>query len=308
MNHELSVVIVTWNSEDVVGDLLRSLKAGLGRIKSVAVIVVDNASSDATVEVVRSTFPSAICVQLEENRGYAAGVNAGISRSNGGHVLVLNPDIRVSPDAIQRLLNRLQSSEDVGIVVPVITRPSGELIYSLRRAPTIMRSLGDNLLGGKISGRLPALSELVRRPESYREATFAAWATGAAMLIGDACLEDVGPWEEGFFLYSEETDFCLRAGDADYRLVLEPDAHVQHLGGEYRVSPQLYSLLICNRIRLVAKRQGRGVAFAHWLFAVCGEAMRSLTKGSVHRAAVAALLSRRSRPIQIRDAALLGGV
>ena len=117
------------------------------------------------------------------------------------------------------------------------------LLRSLRRRPTVLRAWGESLLGGERAGRFSPLGELVLDDDSYERAGPADWATGAAMLVSAECLRDVGAWDESYFLYSEETDFALRAWDAGYRLVYVPAAHAVHLEGESHTSPALYALL-----------------------------------------------------------------
>jgi GT2 family glycosyltransferase len=110
------------------------------------------------------------------------------------------------------------------------------------------------------------------------------------MAISRECLEAVGPWDDRYFLYSEETDYALRAGDHGYRLQLAPQAACEHATGDSHTSPLLWALLVVNRWRLFAVRHGAPHAELFRLALLLGEALRATTGSPVHRAAVASLL------------------
>lgn len=124
----------------------------------------------------------------------------------------------------------------------------------------------------------------------YRRPTRADWATGALMALSADCLAACGAWDESFFLYSEETEYCLRARDHGYATQLEPTAEAVHLGGDSQVSPRLWTLLTLNRVRLYGRRHG-AVATACFRGAVfLREASRAALGRKASRAAAAALL------------------
>jgi GT2 family glycosyltransferase/glycosyltransferase involved in cell wall biosynthesis len=286
---DLIVALVTYNSQAVLGECLASLQAAADRVGPWSLVVADNASTDGSVTLVEQLRPSAPVVRLPRNLGYAAGVNAAIAAAPGhGPVLVLNPDVRLEPEALVRMLRAL-GHPGVGIAVPRIENAAGRLQQSLRREPTVLRALGQALLGER-SGRIPSLGETVIRGGAYRRPVTADWATGAVMLISRACLDAVGPWDESYFLYSEETDFALRARDAGFALRHVPDAGAVHLGGESESSPRLWSILTVNRVRLYRRRHGQTAAAAFAGAVLLGEAIRCMTGDGRHRAAVRALL------------------
>ncbi|SDC92092.1 glycosyltransferase [Actinokineospora iranica] len=292
----VAVVIVTYNSAEVVGDCLRALPAALDGVADARVVVVDNASTDGTAEVVAAADPDAKIVVRAGNDGFAAGVNTGVAHALGCDVLVLNADIRLSPGSVATL--RAAVGPGVGVVAPRLTDVDGRVQHSLRRAPTVARSLGEAVLGGARAGRIAALGETVTNPAAYERARTVDWATGAAWLVTRECLEAVGPLEERYLLYSEETDFMLRAGAAGFRTRYEPAAHAVHLGGEVLTSPRLWSLLVTNKVRLHRERHGRGAAALMWLAAVLNNLPRAL-RGSAtarHRAALRGLLRQRRWP------------
>ena len=151
----------------------------------------------------------------------------------------------------------------------------GAVLRSLRREPTVLRAVGEAVVGGERAGRYRHWGEVVSDPDSYTHAKEADWATGAAMLVSRECLAAVGPWDESFFLYSEEVDFALRARDRGFRLRYEPAAGAVHLGGESGIDPALWALLTRNRIRLYRARHGRVRTAAFTGAVVLNEAVRA---------------------------------
>lgn len=280
----VTAVVVTHNSGRVIEGCLRSLCDQDGLVDRT--IVVDNESHDDTLEVIRRVAPGAEIVPMGRNAGYAAAVNAGVERSKGS-VLVLNPDVRLQSGCVAALLEVLEQPA-TGIVVPMLRGPGGDLRYSLRREPMIRRALGEAVLGGHLAGRV-GLGEMITAPARYSAPTEADWASGAVMLISDACLAEVGPWDESYFLYSEETDFALRARDAGWSLRYTPAARAVHIEGDFQQSPELWALLVNNRVAHYRARHGRLRAMPFRVALVLGEMLR--WRDPVRRAALAALLS-----------------
>jgi GT2 family glycosyltransferase len=289
MRAPVRLAVVTFNSARVLPALLDSLPAACDGV-AWELVVADNASSDDGLDIVGARLPGARIVRMGRNAGYAAAVNAAAAApGDWGALLVLNPDVRLAPGAVGRLLAAL-AAPGTGIAVPRLSGEDGRLALTLRRRPTVARALGEALLGGTRAGRVPALGELVVDPAAYRRAGTFDWASGAAMCISRACFSAAGPWDESFLLYSEETEFALRAADAGYALRYEPAAGGVHLGGEAHVSARLWSLLTTNRVRLYARRHGRVAAALFWAAVVVGEGVRAAAGRRASRAALAALL------------------
>ncbi|MBD8870484.1 glycosyltransferase family 2 protein [Nocardioides donggukensis] len=284
---DVAVVMVTWNSAEHLPVALASLEAGLRGLRW-RLVVADNDSADDTVAVVRRLAPDAAIVHTGRNAGYAAGLNLAIDRAGEADaVLCLNPDVRLEPDCVRTMVEAAQHP-GVGIVAPRLVDEQGRLHRSLRREPRVTRALGEALIGGSRAGRFGITGEVITRPEAYESGRDVDWATGAVLLVTSACQRATGPWDESFFLYSEETDYALRARDAGYTVRYCPEAVAMHVGGDSGVSSRLYALLTVNRIRLYGMRHGR---LPTWLFrgaVVLGELVRS--RRPVHRAALRAVV------------------
>lgn len=252
---DCAVIIVTYNSANYVTKLLDSIPAAADGL-SVRVVVVDNDSTDETVQVVK-LHEDVVCVEAGGNLGYAGGINVG--RMHAGEyesLLILNPDLVLDPGSIREMWMGLDDPH-VGIIVPALREDSGRLSPSLRRHPTLARTLGESLFGDHFGWRPEFLSEIVRRESDYTYRHPVDWATGAAMLISWNCDRAVGPWDEKFFLYSEEVDYAARARKAGFRVDFMPRATMRHRGGGSGQSDALTALMAVNRIRLFEKYRKR---------------------------------------------------
>jgi N-acetylglucosaminyl-diphospho-decaprenol L-rhamnosyltransferase len=256
----VALIVVTYRSFGHLPDFLNCIPGAISGVDGVRVVVVDNDSDDGTSEFAEAHDIVSEVVQLGENLGYAAGINAGISHvPNCDAYFVLNPDVRLSHGCLETLLKHLEAP-GIGICVPRLHDEHGQLLFSLRREPTILRELGEAILGGHRAGRWPLIGSTFVNPNTYEKAAIADWATGGAMLISGQCGEQVGPWDESFFLYEEEVDFSLRARDLGFSLAYVPGATATRIIGEGS-SPELRALSRVNRIRLFRRRNGAFLGF-----------------------------------------------
>jgi N-acetylglucosaminyl-diphospho-decaprenol L-rhamnosyltransferase len=288
----VAVVVVTYNSAGLIEDLVASLEPGLGDLDW-HLTVADNASTDETIAEIKEHAPFARLVETGRNAGYAAGINAAVAAADPfDAVLVLNPDIRLLPGCVPELLSALRRRA-AGIAVPRLCRANGDFSPSLRREPTLLRAAADALVGGNRAGRLAVLGETVTDRRVYETETETDWAEGSILLVDRACWERCGPWDESFFLYSEETDFALRARDSGFRLVYTPRARARHLEGDSATSPPLWALLTLNRVRLYRRRHRLPAAVVYWALVLLREAARAARGNPCSRAAARALVSPR---------------
>ncbi|GAA0968053.1 glycosyltransferase family 2 protein [Acrocarpospora macrocephala] len=288
----VAVVIVTYNSASVLGSCLASLPDGAKGVELAEIVVADNASTDDSLAIAALAEVPVTPVQLGRNAGYAAAVNAGIAAldlDTLDAVYVLNPDCRLPPESIAPLVRALDRP-GVGISVPKMVNPDGSLQPSLRRMPTVGRAVIEAVIGGGRAGRIGRLGELITDPREYVKAGPVVWATGAAMLISVPAIRAVGPWDESFLLYSEETEFALRAADLGWSLWYEPAALIEHIGGDSGVNPTLAALLLVNKVKLFRRRRGPLAGAAYYLVVLAGESVRALAGRRVSQKSVLWLL------------------
>jgi GT2 family glycosyltransferase len=295
----ITIVVVSFNSASLLPDFFASLPQALEGIRETEVVLADNDSTDGSIEVARREWPDVTVVALPRNLGYSAGINAAVAAARPADaILISNDDIRFRPGSIRRLLDHL--TPPFGIVVPRLIDSDGTLLKSLKREPSVLRVLGEALLGGDRSGRISLLGEVVQDPDAYRRPTEAAWASGCALLIDRLCWDAVGPWDESFFLYAEDIDFALRAGDRGFRLRLVPEAEAVHLVGPSHENPRLWAMSVWNRYRVFRRRHGILRSTAYRVALIVNEALRAALGRKVHRAGLGALLSARFRPEEVR--------
>lgn len=288
---DCALVVVTYNSARHIERLLDSVPASTEGLRT-RCIVVDNASSDETVEIVRAR-PEVVIVEAGGNLGYAGAFNLGRAHAGpSASLLILNPDLILERGTIARLYEAIQEP-GVGLAVPLLLNEDGSVYPTLRREPSLSRAFGDALCGSRFPTRPGWLSETVRDNGSYENLRNVDWASGAVMLISAACDEAVGSWDdERFFLYSEETDFATRARRCGYQVRYVPHASARHEAGGSGRSPALNALLAVNRVRYYEKYHRRpasslfrGTVTLHYLLRAADPDNRAALKA----------LSRRSR-------------
>ncbi len=286
----IAVVVVTYNSTPVLADCLRSLEASA--VRPVAVVVADNNSHDGSLAFAEQVGDLPLrTVQLGRNAGYSAAINGAVAALEDVKLdafFVMNPDCRVRPDTLGTLAAVLREPGR-GIAVPRITDPDGHTQFSLRRAPSVRGAFAEAFIGGTRAGRAGP-GEVITDPAAYERPGRAVWATGAAMLVAAEAWRDIGPWDESFLLYSEETDYCLRAADLGWTTWYEPASVIEHIGGASGVDPVLASLLVVNKVRLFRRRHGPVRGTAYYVAVLAGEAVRALAGRRTSRASVVALL------------------
>ena len=237
---DLSIVIVSWNVHDVLHTCLLSLVGGeaaadglypLPRGRALEVWVVDNGSGDGSVEMVRASFPGVRLMANQENHGFAAACNQAIVRSSGRYVMLLNPDAEVVGEALTILLDYMDSHPEAGVVGPQLRYPDGRLQSSRRRFPTPLTGFLESTLLQQWFPRNRWLAHyyVLDRPD---DATCEVdWVMGAAMLVRREAIEQAGLLDEGYFMYSEEMEWCRRIKGRGWRVVYLPAAAVIHHEG-----------------------------------------------------------------------------
>lgn len=257
---DVVVYIVTYNSEEALGALMKSLRHEAKSVR-LRVVVADNDSADGTLSALAS-YPDAYALSTGGNLGYAHGINAARRiAGNSSAVLILNPDLEVLPGAIRSLFQRLVVT-GAGLAVPKLLESDGTIYASLRREPSVATAFGDAFFGAKWPSRPGWLAETDYAPESYQHAHHVDWASGAAIMIRSDLAHRLGDWDAQFFLYSEEVDYFRRARESGETAWYEPEAVMVHHGGGSGVSVQLNTLLAVNRIRYI--RKYHDARYAKW--------------------------------------------
>ncbi len=253
--HDVSIIVVSWNTCDLLLACLASIQQSVGTL-SADVWVVDNGSTDQSVSAVRSQFPDVRVLVNRDNLGFAAANNQGIAASNARYVLLLNSDTVAFPNAIEQLVHFADRHPAAGVVGPMLINPDGTFQGSFLDFPSFYRELlnvtglGRRLKGSWYPNYGPEHAQVARPVEVVQ---------GACMLVRRSAIEHVGVMDEAYFMYSEETDWCLRHARAGWELWYLPDAIVKHYGGQStaQVKYEMLQALYRSKVRFFRKHYGR---------------------------------------------------
>jgi GT2 family glycosyltransferase len=228
---DLGVCIVTRSSKEVVLDCLASMFEQTQQLK-MDVVVVDNASQDDTVEAIRRNFPSVKLILNKENFGYARAVNQGLRALDARYYVLLNPDAVILENALERLVLFMEETPQAGICVPKVLNSDGTLQYQCRRGEARPGEVFSYFLG--LDRLFPAdqrfTGYLLRHLDNDVVNEVKA-VSGSCMMISREVTEQIGYLDELYFAYQEDTDYCLQARLAGWKVYYVPMAKVIHLGG-----------------------------------------------------------------------------
>jgi GT2 family glycosyltransferase len=244
---EVSVVVVVWNGMPWLERCLESVR---GR----ETIVVDHGSTDGSVELVRERFPEARLVE-RENRGMGAGNNAGMALAGGRWLFLLNPDAWVAGEGLERLVRFGDAHPRAAVVGPRLRNSDGSLQRSVRAFPTTWRLATEYLFLRKLAPRSSFLNPLYAGGFDHDEARGVDWVSGAALLVRREAADEVGFFDENYFMFSEEADWMFRFRAAGWEVWFDPDAEVVHVGGASH-GGRLYVENLRGQLRFLAKHRG----------------------------------------------------
>jgi N-acetylglucosaminyl-diphospho-decaprenol L-rhamnosyltransferase len=240
-------VVVTHNA-------LPWLERCLDSVARYETIVVDNGSTDGTVELVRERFPDVRLVE-QPNLGLAAGWNRGIESASGRFVLLQNADAWIAGDAVEALLAFADDHAQAAIVAPKLLNPDGSLQRSVRGFPTLWRLATEYYFLRKLAPRSRALNAFYAGDFDHGETREVEWVMGASLLVRRDAIDAVGLADSAFFLFSEETDWCYRFHQAGWTVVYHPGAEVVHVSGAAH-GGRMFKENVRSHLRFFAKHHG----------------------------------------------------
>jgi N-acetylglucosaminyl-diphospho-decaprenol L-rhamnosyltransferase len=247
----VSVVVVTY-------DALPWIENCLDSVRGVETVVVDNGSSDGTVEFVRERYPDVRLVEAE-NRGLGAGWNIGIRETTTTYVLLLNADAWMTEGSLDRLVDFAMGRARAAVVGPRLLNLDGTLQRSVRGFPTVWRLATEYLFLRKLAPRSAALNAFYAGGFGHDEVRSVEVVMGACMLLRRDAVEQVGECDEDYFLFSEETDWCFRFREAGWEVVFFPGAECVHVRGASH-SGRLYRENLRGHLLFLEKHRGPRVA------------------------------------------------
>jgi N-acetylglucosaminyl-diphospho-decaprenol L-rhamnosyltransferase len=244
---DVSVVVVTFNS---IAYLERCLESVGGH----ELVVVDHGSTDGTLELVRERFPAARLIE-QENRGFGAGMNTGMLAAGGRYFLLLNADAWVLDDGVERLHAFAEEHPDAAVIGPRLLNPDGSLQPSVRGFPTLWRLATEYFFLRKLAPRSPLFNAFFGAGFDHRTTREAEWVGAACLLVRREAVDEVGYFDEDYFLFSEEVDWCWRFRQAGWKVLFFPGAEVMHVFSA-TYNPKHFNELVRGHLRFFAKHRG----------------------------------------------------
>jgi N-acetylglucosaminyl-diphospho-decaprenol L-rhamnosyltransferase len=279
----VDVGVVSWNTAKLTARALRTLLDS-DQGCSVRVLLRDNGSTDGTPDVLKELVPEAEVDAGAVNLGFAAGVNTLIARSTAPWLMLLNSDAWPEPAALGALVQAAEQHPRAAAIAPRLERPDGTLEHSTFPFPSL---------------RIAAIMAFRRQrlPEARADALMLEgawkhdrprrvdWAVGAALLLRREAIEAIGGFDEGFFMYVEDVEWCWRAANLGWEIWFEPGAVVRHVGnasGEQRYGARRTAAYMANTFRFFRREHGRVAAAAYRGLTVAGSALRYLSARRAH--------------------------
>ncbi|MEK6274742.1 MAG: glycosyltransferase family 2 protein [Actinomycetota bacterium] len=250
---EVSAIVVTYNAAPWIERSLESLRG-----TEAEVIVVDNGSTDGTLELVRERFPEARIVE-QENRGFGAGNNAGMRAASGRYFLLLNPDAWLTEGAFENLVAFADEHPEAAVFGPRLLNPDGSLQRSVRGYPTPWRLATEYFFLRKLAPRSKALNALFGAGFDHKSVREADYLFGACLLVRREAVDSIGGFDEEFFLMSEEVDWCYRFHQAGWKVLFYPDAEAYHVVGA-SLDPARFKAIVRGHLQFLAKHHSASEA------------------------------------------------
>ena len=261
---DLSVIIVNWNSKEHLVRCLQSLREQECSL-IYEVIVVDNGSTDGSDRILEEESEWVRTYLSKDNLGFATASNAGIRRSCGEYVCLVNPDVVLSPNTLQKLYRYMADHPAVGIAGPRVLSPDGTLQVTCRVFPSLRTTLCRALALDRLFPRSRFLSSSFMDYSDHDREEAVDVLTGCFWIVRREAIDAVGLLDEKFFLYSEDVDWCKRFCEAGWLVSFYPDVEVEHVGGGSSTKQPLRSFMEMQKAQALYWRKHHGsIQFSVW--------------------------------------------
>ncbi len=228
---QLSIIIVNWNVRELLKGCLNSIFSRLtgGEFE---VIVVDNASEDGSVEMIKQQFPQVRLILNKSNKGFAKANNQALRHVRGKYALLLNPDTLLVNSSLTKMVEFLEEHKRVGIVGCKVVNPDGSLQASAFPLPTLKDLILSGLAAGWISWGRHIQRYSSRHYTPQKLPIKVGWVSGVCLMVRSKIVDEIGMLDENFFLFSEDVDWCIRASRKGWAVIFYPEAAIIHYGGQ----------------------------------------------------------------------------
>lgn len=226
---KLSIIILSFNTKELLKQCLKSLNTKQhppvgGPSSKLEVVVVDNGSADGSPDMVKKEFSNVFLIQNKTNLGFAKAVNQGIKKATGDYILLLNSDTKVKKDSLEKMIEFARLNPQAGVIGARLLNPDGKIQPSCYHFPSIRRAIAEYWFGQK--GAYEKYAEMGDNPSKVEV------VVGAAMFIPQMTLKKVGLFDERYFVYFEDLDYCRRVKEAGLAVFYLPQAEIIHHHGQ----------------------------------------------------------------------------
>jgi GT2 family glycosyltransferase len=272
---DLSIVIVTWNTKRIVAECVESIERSTAAVKA-QIIVVDNASTDGTADLIRERFPLVTLICNQENVGFARANNIGIRLCTGDYVFLINSDVVVPEGCLQKMIAYMSEHPDIGMIGPLMRLADGAIGDSCKRFPTVANWFGYALGLPSVFKHWGLGGGYLMTDFRYDRVQDVDILTGWFWLIRRQALAQVGLLDERFFFYGEDLDWPRRFHEAGWRVVFYPEAEAIHYSGasSAKAPTRYYVEMLRADFRYLRKYHTRWEMIGFWLGSVTHEVLR----------------------------------
>jgi GT2 family glycosyltransferase len=299
MGVDVSVVIVNWNTRDLLLDCIESLITQTQH-STLEVIVVDNGSHDGSADALARAFPEVRILRNSENLGFARACNQGLTIATGDYLCLVNSDVKALDGVIDQMRDYLQAHPEIGALAPRTVGRDMQLRRNCRDDPTLRNEASQLLFLNRLFPRVQAFRGRTLQDYDYATPRDIEVLSGCFLMVPRKVWEDVGGLDERFFIYAEDADWSKRIRDAGWRVVCYPQAQAVHYGGSSAsVEPVTFTVeLMKANLQFWRKHHGRVKTGIYWLLLLVGSALRVVVWSARWA------LSRSDRPGSLRQAQL----
>jgi len=231
---KVSFIVIAYKSNDVLPVLLQSIGAQTGNLEK-QIIIIDNYSADNCARIVQDSGLHSSLTINRDNRGYTAAVNQALADAVGDFVFLVNPDIRLHPDCAQQLTAALTTDSAVAAAAPQLLSPDGKIQPSVRSFPTLSTLIWEHTGLSRLFPHNRIFGRWKNRYFDHATRAQVAQPMASALMFRHEILARIGPWDEQFFIFFSDVDYCKRLADAGLKILFEPAARAEHrLGGSTR--------------------------------------------------------------------------
>ena len=229
--HDIAVIIVNWNTREDLRRCLKSLTAESSPVVDYEILVVDNASTDGSAQMVTAEFPKVHLLVNQENLGFSRANNQAIALSESHYIFLLNSDAAIHPGALETLVTYADAHPEAGILGPKVLNSDGTLQFSCRRFPSLGAGFFRNTYLGRLFPNNKFARDYLMAEFDHAQSLAVDWVSGCAMFLRRDLITEIGDLDERFYMYCEDVDICQRTWNAGSEVVYVPDAVVTHAIG-----------------------------------------------------------------------------